>query len=89
MPRFKDRCNRSLDLMLPVMLQPMLHPEAACRPMVVAVVHETWPRPVAIRKALSDPPRIFDSWPRRAARSCTPATTPMGSLRVNVSLQEG
>ena len=74
----KNRCNRSLDLMLQLMLQPMFHPETACRPMVVAVVHGTWPRPVAIRKALSDPPRIFDSWPRWGGRSCTPVTPPVG-----------
>ena len=84
-----NRCNISLDLMLQPMLQPMLQQKPTFRPMVVEVFARDVAMPVAIRKALSDPPQIVDLWPRRGGRCCTPATPPWGSLRVNVSLREG
>ena len=48
-----NRCNISLDLML----QPMLQQKLTFRPMVVEVFTRNVAMPVAIRKALSDPPK--------------------------------
>ena len=71
------------------MLQPMLQQKPTFLPMFIEVFARDVAMPVAIRKALSDPPRIVDSWPRWGVRCCTPATPALGVAQGQFFLPEG